>query len=74
MSSKWRRFAEQLVDSVKPGGVERSTLGTSINVSANGTSTVTTSDLERVVFKRFDEMRSPVSRADDAPASKSEAE
>jgi len=72
MSNKWRRFAEQLVGAVKPGGVERSTLGASINVSANGTGTVTTRDLERVVFKRFEEMRSPGSRADDAPASKSE--
>ena len=65
MSSKWRRFAEQLVDAVKPGGMERSTLGTSIKVSANGTSTVPTSDLERIIFKRFEEMKSLGSRADD---------
>ena len=72
MSSKWRRFAEQLVDAIKPGGVERSTLGTSIKVSANGTSTVPTSDLERIVFKRFEDMRFRGSRADDTPAPKSE--
>jgi hypothetical protein len=57
MSSKWRRFAEQLVGAVKPGGVERSTLGTSINVSSNGTSTIPARDLERIVFKRFEDMR-----------------
>ena len=73
MSSKWRRFAEQLIDAVKPGGVERSTLGTAINVSANGTSTVPTSDLERIVFKRFEEMKSPGSRVNDTPASTSDA-
>jgi hypothetical protein len=75
MTTKWRRFAEQLVGAVGPGGIERSTLGTAINVSSNGTGTVPASDLERIVFKRFQDMK-PVGppRGHDHPPSESEAE
>lgn len=57
MSSRFRKFAEQLVGAVKPGGVEHSTSGASINVSSNGTSTVSASALEKIVFKRFEDMK-----------------
>jgi hypothetical protein len=57
-SSKWPW-------SVTPGGVEHTTLGTSINVSSNGTSTVSSSNeqLAKVVFKLFEEMNAPGEQA-----------
>jgi hypothetical protein len=49
--TKWRLFNRLTV-----GGTEHSSLGFKINVSANGTSTVSPSDLKKVMFKHFAEM------------------
>jgi hypothetical protein len=49
--NKWRLF-----DRLTVGGTEHSMSGATISVSANGTSTVSTADLKKVVFKRFAEM------------------
>jgi hypothetical protein len=55
-----------LVSLFAPGGIERSTSGTAINVDANGTSTVAPEDLKRVVFRRFAEMREIAAAVDPA--------
>jgi hypothetical protein len=52
MSEEIRKF----VDAFRAGGVERSTLGTAIEVSANGTTTVPPSEYQRIVFKQFADM------------------
>jgi hypothetical protein len=51
IKSKWRVW-----NGITPGGIEHSTLGTSINVSSNGTSSISATDLEKVIFKRYQEM------------------
>jgi hypothetical protein len=61
---KWRLF-----DWVSPSGIERTPLGTSVNVSANGTSTVAASELKKVALAHFKVMND-VSR--DATASADE--
>jgi hypothetical protein len=53
MSDKFRKF----LDAFRAGGVEQSTLGTAIEVSANGTTTVPPSEYERLVFKQFADMK-----------------
>jgi hypothetical protein len=62
--SPWDRFR---LWSVLPGGMVRSTLGTAISVSSNGTSTIHPPDLEGVVFRRFREMRAAAEQAIAAP-------
>jgi hypothetical protein len=56
MSSKSTKFMD-FFQGVLPGGVVRSDSGTAINVSSNGTSTVPAKELEKVIFKRFGEMK-----------------
>jgi len=53
MSDKFRKF----LDAFRAGDVEQSTLGTAIEVSANGTTTVPPSEYERLVFKQFADMK-----------------
>jgi hypothetical protein len=57
-SSKWPW-------SITPGSVEHTPLGTAINVSSNGTSTVASSSdqLAKVVFRLFEEMNRPAAPA-----------
>jgi hypothetical protein len=50
-------------------GIERSTSGAAINVSANGTSTISTTDLQKVVLKRFREMDQVAEKDAGVPAS-----
>jgi hypothetical protein len=57
MTEKFRKF----VDAFRAGGVERSTLDTAIEISSNGTSSVPSDQLAKIVFKRFADMN----RADD---------
>jgi hypothetical protein len=56
MSGKYTIFGN-VFHSLLPGGVVRSDAGTVINVSSNGTSTIPAQELEKVIFKRFDEMK-----------------
>ncbi len=56
MSDKSTKFRD-FFQGVLPGGVVRSDSGVAINVSANGTSTVAAKELEKVIFKRFNEMK-----------------
>jgi hypothetical protein len=53
MSDKFRKF----FDAFRAGGIEQSALGTAIEVSANGTTTVPPSEYERLVFKQFADMK-----------------
>ena len=75
MNDKFREFGKQLLDAVTPGGVEHSVLGTRIDVSPNGTTSVPTQDLKTILFKRFDEMNRSVAvdSASAAPRSASRA-
>jgi hypothetical protein len=52
MSEKFRKF----VDAFRTGGVERSTLDTAIEISSNGTSSVPSNELAKIVFRRFADM------------------
>jgi hypothetical protein len=47
----------KIVDAFLPSGVERSRLGTRIEVSSNGTTTVPPSEYEKIVFRQFADMK-----------------
>jgi hypothetical protein len=52
MTEKFRRF----LDAFRTGGTERSTLNTAIEISSNGSSSVPSDQLAKIVFKRFADM------------------
>lgn len=52
MTEKFRKF----VDRFSTGGKEYSTLNTIIEIKSNGTSTVPSTDLATIIFKRFEDM------------------
>jgi hypothetical protein len=56
MSNKSTKFVD-FFQGILPGGVVRSDAGTAINISSNGTSTVPAKELEKVIFRRFGEMK-----------------
>jgi hypothetical protein len=53
--SKLREF----VDAMTAAGVVRSDSGTEIHVSANGTTTASSTSLDKVIRERFQDMRAP---------------
>jgi hypothetical protein len=59
MRSKWLRHIKRFIEIFTPGGVEYSTLGTEFHVSSNGTITVPASELQKILFKRLEEMQDP---------------
>jgi hypothetical protein len=60
--NKWTKFGE-LLGAVRPGGTEHSLLGTAIDVSSNGTTSLPASVLQDIVLKRFAEMNVPADSA-----------
>jgi hypothetical protein len=70
MTDKFRRF----LDAFRAGGVERSALGTPIEVSANGTTTVPPSEYERLVFKQFADMKRAEQATEVTPPAASNAD
>ena len=56
MNDLVKEIGKHVINAITPGGVEKSAQGTTINVSANGTTSVPPKDLKNILFKRFEEM------------------
>ena len=56
MTERLKEISKHVLNAITPGGVELSIQGTTINVSANGTTSVPPKDLKNILFKRFEEM------------------
>jgi hypothetical protein len=65
MSDKSSKLSE-FFNAVRPGGVARSSSGTAIDVSSNGTTTVPAHALETIILKRFAEMTTGSPAPEDA--------
>ena len=52
VTEKFRRF----FDAFRTGGMERSALNTAIEISSNGTSSVPSDQLAKIILKRFADM------------------
>ena len=56
MRSKWFQRIKRFIEQFTPGGTEYTEFGTAIHYSRTGDTTISSSDMQKILFMHLDEM------------------
>jgi hypothetical protein len=63
MRSKWFRRIKRFIEQFTPGGTEYTSFGTEIHYSSRGVTSISKSDMQKILFMRLDEWENLRKRA-----------